>query len=134
MDNESNKAALRITNMFDCDVSYLIDGINIDRPFDAMSLTCDLYMIFGNFHIFFNSEPISDQENTYKIDTFLLAAALPELQLPITRTLCLTSDQSIGLLLYPLLILHRAITCILHLSSTGACFNGILWDMMKLGT
>ncbi|KAK2773622.1 hypothetical protein FQN52_004522 [Onygenales sp. PD_12] len=37
MIHDSKKAALMILNMFDCDITHLIDGINIDRPLNAIS-------------------------------------------------------------------------------------------------
>ncbi|OAX80255.1 hypothetical protein ACJ72_05415 [Emergomyces africanus] len=52
--SDSKKAALMILNMFDCDVSHMIDDGNIDRPFNAMSLTPSLHTDFGNFLIFLN--------------------------------------------------------------------------------
>ncbi|EAS27843.3 uncharacterized protein CIMG_09047 [Coccidioides immitis RS] len=129
--SESKKAAVMILNMFDCDVSLLIDGTNIDRAFNAMTLARDLHTIFGNFQIYF--EPVPNQEHTYQIDTFLPAAALPEFRFPITRTLHLTDDRSIDPPLARLLALHRAIAYILHLSGAGEYIDKILRDMEELG-
>lgn len=39
--------------MLDCDVSHLIDGVNIDRPFNAMSLTPNYHDAFGSFKVYF---------------------------------------------------------------------------------
>ncbi|KMU87449.1 hypothetical protein CIHG_05244 [Coccidioides immitis H538.4] len=129
--SESKKAAVMILNMFDCDVSLLIDGTNIDRAFNAMTLARDLHTIFGNFQIYF--EPVPNQEHTYQIDTFLPAAALPEFRFPITRTLHLTDDRSIDPPVARLLALHRAIAYILHLSGAGEYIDKILRDMEELG-
>lgn len=41
--------------MIDCDVSHLIDGPNIDRPFNAMTLTKDLHSYFGAFKLYFEA-------------------------------------------------------------------------------
>ncbi|PGH00919.1 hypothetical protein AJ79_08074 [Helicocarpus griseus UAMH5409] len=127
--SDSQKAALMILNMFDCDVSHIIGGVNIDRPFNAMSLTPDLHTDFGNFSVFF--EPVLDQEHTYQIDTFLPAGILPAL--PVTRTLYLTSDRSIDPPSPRLLAIHRPIAYILHLSGAGDYIDKILQDMEEIG-
>ncbi|PGG97452.1 hypothetical protein GX51_07315 [Blastomyces parvus] len=126
--SNSKKAALMVLNMFDCDVSNMIDGVNIDRPFNAMSLTHDFHIDFNNFSVFF--EPVPDQEHTYRIDTFLPAGILP---LPVTRTLYLTSDQSIEPPSPRLLAIHRAIAYILRLSGAGEYIDKILQDMEEMG-
>lgn len=118
-----------ILNMFDCDVSHLIDGVNIDRPFNAMSLTRDLHTHFGNFTVFFESVP--GQEHTYRIDTFLPPGILPDI--PVTRTLYLTNNRSIEPPSPRLLALHHAIACILHLSGAGEYIDNILREMEETG-
>ncbi|OJD20479.1 hypothetical protein ACJ73_08186 [Blastomyces percursus] len=127
--DDSKKAALMILNMFDCDVSHLVDGVNIDRPFNAMSLTHDLHAHFGNFKVFF--EPVPGQEHTYRIDTFLPPGILQDI--PVTRTLYLTDDRSIDPPSPRLLALHRAIAHILHLSGAGEYIDNILRDMEETG-
>ncbi|KAK2812806.1 hypothetical protein FQN50_001135 [Emmonsiellopsis sp. PD_5] len=127
--NDSKKAALMILNMFDCDVAHLIDGINIDRPLNAISLTRDLHTHFGNFTVFF--EPVPGQEHTYRIDTFLPQGILPGT--PITRTLYLTDDRSIEPPSPRLLAVHRAIAYILHLSGAGGYIDNIFRDMEQMG-
>ncbi|EQL29810.1 hypothetical protein BDFG_07621 [Blastomyces dermatitidis ATCC 26199] len=127
--DDSKKAALMILNMFDCDVSHLIDGVNIDRPFNAMSLTRDLHTHFGNFTVFFEAVP--DQEHTYRIDTFLPPGILPDI--PVTRILYLINDRSIEPPSPRLLALHHAIARILHLSGAGEYIDNILRDMEETG-
>lgn len=70
-------------NMLDCDVSHLIDGPNIDRPFNAITLTSDMHYYFGDFKVLF--EAIPNQEHTYQIDTFLYYDLFSEVQFPVTE-------------------------------------------------
>ncbi|KAL2380520.1 hypothetical protein RJZ90_004552 [Blastomyces dermatitidis] len=121
----SKKAALMILHMFDSDVSHLVDGIDIDQPFNAMSLTHDLHALFSNFKVFF--EPVPGQEHTYQIDTFLPPGILQDI--PVTCTLYLTDNQSIDPPSSRLLALHCAIAHILHLSGAGEYIDSILRDM-----
>ncbi|EER25929.1 hypothetical protein CPC735_043730 [Coccidioides posadasii C735 delta SOWgp] len=127
--SDSKKAALMILNMFDCDVSHLVDGINIDRPSNAISLTHDFHRHFGNFDVYF--EPVADQEHTYQIKSFLPSLALEGI--PVTRTLYLADDQSIDPPLPRLLAIHNAIAHILHLSGAGEYIDKILRDMEETG-
>jgi HNH endonuclease len=45
--------------MFDPDVIHLIEGPNIDRPINALTLTNYFYQLFDDFDIYF--EPTADQ-------------------------------------------------------------------------
>nr|KMM63939.1 hypothetical protein CPAG_00291 [Coccidioides posadasii RMSCC 3488] len=127
--DDSKKAALMILNMFDCNVSHLMDGNNIDRPFNAMSLTRDLHTHFGNFAVFFEAVP--GQAHTYQINTFLPPGILQDL--PVTRTFYLTNDRSIEPPSPRLLAIHHAIAHILHLSGVGEYIDNILRDMEETG-
>ncbi|KLJ09675.1 hypothetical protein EMPG_14904 [Blastomyces silverae] len=122
-------AALMILNMVDCDVSHLIDGINIDRPFNAISLTHDLHIDFGSFTVFFEAVP--GQEHTYQINTFIPPGILQDV--PVTRPLYLTNDKSIEPPSPQLLAIHRAIAYTLHLSGAGEYIDNILRDMEEIG-
>ncbi|TPX24825.1 hypothetical protein DIZ76_010269 [Coccidioides immitis] len=115
--------------MFDCNVSHLIDGNNIDRPFNAMSLTHDLHTHFGNFAVFFEAVP--GQAHTYQVNTFLPPGILQDL--PVTRTFYLTNDRSIEPPSPRLLAIHHAIAHILHLSGAGEYIDNILRDMEETG-
>ena len=56
--------------MFDSGVAHLIEGVEIDRPRNALTLTHKLHRLFGDFEIFF--QPVEGQEHhTYRIDSFL---------------------------------------------------------------
>ena len=115
--------------MFDTDVVHLIEGPDIDRPHNAMTLTHNLHQDFGDFQIYFEPE---EQANTYRISTFLPAAIHP--LLPITRELFLTEDQTIEPPSPRLLAIHRAIAHILHLSAAGAFIDRILDDLDQQAT
>ncbi|OAA50504.1 hypothetical protein NOR_00954 [Metarhizium rileyi] len=123
--DKSRIAALDILNMFDNNVVHLIEGAEIDRTRNAITLTPNLHWFFGAFEIFF--EPVENMVNTYKIDTFLPYEALNNL-LPQTRTLFVTEQRTIDPPSPRLLAIHRAIAHILHLSAAGLYIERILQD------
>lgn len=116
--------------MFDTDVAHLIEGSEIDRPRNAMTLTNNLHLFFGDFQIFF--KPIEGSSNTYRIDTFLPHAALNNM-LPVTRTLFVTHERTIEPPSPRLLGVHCAIAHILHFSAAGAYIDKILEDTAGSG-
>ncbi|KND85078.1 hypothetical protein TOPH_09300, partial [Tolypocladium ophioglossoides CBS 100239] len=91
--DSSRAAARKILNMFDKDVTNLIDGAEIDRPRNAITLTFDLHRDFGDFQIFFTPSE-GEPPHTYRIDTFIPPMLLQNV-LPITRTLFLTENRTI---------------------------------------
>lgn len=111
--------------MFDSGVIHLIEGNDIDRPRNAITLTGDFHHYFGNFDVFFESLP--DQEHTYRVRSFIHPAILPDL--PVVRTLYLTENRTIEPPSPRLLTLHCAIAHILHLSGAGDYIREILRDM-----
>ncbi|KAM3552373.1 hypothetical protein MY1884_007233 [Beauveria asiatica] len=121
--DSSREGALQILNMFDTDVVHFIEGPDIDRPRNAMTLTHNLHQDFGDFQIYFEPEA---QANTYRINTFLPAAI--HNFLPVTRELFLTEDRTIEPPSPRFLAIHRAIAHILHLSAAGAFIDTILDD------
>ncbi|KAF2452499.1 hypothetical protein BDY21DRAFT_312010 [Lineolata rhizophorae] len=125
----SKQAALAILNMFDSGIGHLIEGANIDQPHNALTLTADLHELFGDFRIYFTS---TEQEHSYRIDSFLPPALLP-IHLPVTRTLYLTPNRTIDPPLPRLLAIHRAIAHILHLSAAGQYIDRILRDVEETG-
>jgi hypothetical protein len=120
--NESRKAAIAILNMFDIGVIHLIEGTDINRPRNAITLSLEMHRRFGHFDIFF--EGVADAPpHTYRIHTFLPWLA----NFPITRTLFI--HPSIDPPSERLLALHSAIGHILHLSGAGDYIQAILDDM-----
>ena len=114
--------------MFDSGVAHIIQGPNIDRPFNALTLTPDIHHWFGNFDIFF--EPVVSQPGTYRIDSFLEPQLAGD-DFPVTRTLYLTDNHTIDPPLPRLLALHSAIAHILHLSAAGDYIDKLLRDMER---
>jgi hypothetical protein len=101
--------ALKILNMFDPGVVHLIDGSNIDRPTNAITLTTKFHRFFGDFEIYF--EPTTQKPHTYKIiltqsQNLLL---LRDLTFPITHTLYLTDKHIIDPPSPRLFVIRRAI-------------------------
>lgn len=113
--------------MFDHGVANLIGGLEIDRPFNAITLTPSLHRDFGNFDMYF--EPTQNQTNspphTYTIDT-LEVPEVRDRMFPITRSLYLTPTHTIDPPSPRLLTLHRAIAYVLHLSGAGDYISEIL--------
>ena len=111
--------------MFDNGVIYLIEGTDINRPRNALTLSLDMHRLFGQFDIFF--QPVANAApHTYRICTFLPWIAN---QFPITRTLFM--HPSVDPPSERLLALHSAIGHILHLSGAGDYIQAILDDMEK---
>ena len=124
-----------ILNMFDHGVVHLIEGANIDRPINALTLSRDYHLLFGDFTVYF--EPIDDapQPHTYKISSFLPAGmSTPFVPLPITRTLFVSDGCTIDPPSPRLLAVHRAIAHILHLSAAGEYIDKILNDGEEIAT
>lgn len=116
--------------MYDLEVVYLIEGIDIDRPFNAITLTQDMHDSFGRFDIFFESVygPGTD-DHTYRINAF--DPDLVSFSLPITRTLY-NADPNIDMPSARLLALHSAIGHILHLSGGGRYIDSLFREMEDL--
>jgi len=121
--DEAKKTAIAILNMFDLGVVHLIEVTEINRPYNAITLSSIMHLFFGNYKIFFKGT--GDDPHTYQIGTFLHPEVLR--LLPVTRTLFthLTIDPPSR----RLLALHYAIAHILHLSGAGDYIDRILRDM-----
>jgi hypothetical protein len=118
--------------MFDVGVAELIQGPEIDRPRNALTLTHGFHQWFGDFQVFF--EPVPGGDHTYTIrtlvseDYFFRRPALP-----ITRELYLTPERTIEPPSRRLLAVHCAIARILHLSGAGEYIDKIFRDMEEHG-
>ncbi len=64
----ARKAAITILNMFDVGVIHIIKGTDIDRPYNAITLTLEMHRLFGNFDIFL--ERVTETPHTYNIKPF----------------------------------------------------------------
>ena len=109
--------------MFDDGVVHLIDGIDIDRPRNAITLTHDFHQLFGNFEVYF--EPRGKQQHTYQIES-IRTGILRHRIFPVDRTLFLTDTRTIDPPSRRLLAVHSAIAHILHLSAAGRHIDQIL--------
>ncbi|OTB04374.1 hypothetical protein M426DRAFT_157598 [Hypoxylon sp. CI-4A] len=108
-------------------VCFALEGADIDRPRNAITLTHTLHYHFGGFKIFF--EPDNQQPHTYRINSFLPRYISRDLGLPTTRMLYLTSTRTIDPPSPRLLAVHRAIAHILHFSAVGEYIDKLLRDM-----
>ncbi|CAG1986080.1 unnamed protein product [Fusarium graminearum] len=113
--------------MFDNGVAHLIEGVDIDRPTNALTLTLSHHVSFGDFRVYF--EPVGETHK-YRIGTFLPAGLAEDV--PVTRTL-FTEDRSIDPPSARLLAVHRAIAHILHLSAAGDYIDHVLRDVDEFG-
>ncbi|EEQ34601.1 conserved hypothetical protein [Microsporum canis CBS 113480] len=127
---EPKKTALAILNMFDYDVGHLINGTDIDRPPNVLSLTPKCRTAFGNFDIYL--EAVADQEHTYRIKTFSPTQEMLY-GLPVTRKLFLSENYTVEPPSPRLLALHSAIAHVLHLSGAGEYIDKILGDFEDTG-
>ncbi len=123
--NQSREAALAILNMFDSGVAHIINGMDIDRPRNALTLTLRFHQLFGAFDVYLT--PVPDTYNTYRIESFLPPPMA--IGLPVTRALFVTDTQTIDPPSPRLLAVHRAIAHILHLSGAGFYIDRVLRDM-----
>ncbi|OAX80986.1 hypothetical protein ACJ72_04674 [Emergomyces africanus] len=129
---QTKEAAIAILNMFDSGVAHVIEGCEIDRSFNAISLTPTLHSLFGDFQIFF--EPVSTElPLTYTISSYLSPLLLRDPKLPVTREVYLSEDISIDPPLPRLLAIHSAIVHILHLSAAGEYIDRLLRDQEQIG-
>ena len=114
--------------MFDVNVRHLIEGLNIDRPTNALTLTTKYHKRFGAFTTFFEETGVP---HTYRIDS-LLPTLLRQPPEPVTRTLFLSEDHTIDPPLPRLLALHAAVAKVLHMSGAGWHCDNILRDTEEL--
>ena len=112
--------------MFDDGVIHLIEGSDIDRPRNAITLTHDFHQLFGNFEVYFDSH--GNQPHTYRIDS-MTTGILRHRIFPVNRTLFLTETRTIDPPSPRLLAVHCAIAHILHLSAAGRHIDRILEDL-----
>ncbi|KEF50831.1 uncharacterized protein A1O9_13118 [Exophiala aquamarina CBS 119918] len=123
----SKRTALAILNMFDDGVVRLIEGNDIDRTRNAITLTMEFHQLFGRFEVYF--EPQGNQLHTYRIDSvredFMRHPILPIE----SRSLFLTDTRTIDPPSPRLLAIHAAIAHILYLSAAGSHIDCILDDL-----
>jgi len=67
---EGKKAVVAILNMFDLGVAHLIEGADINRLYNALTLSIRMHKFFGRYKIFFERLP-DTPSSTYRINSFL---------------------------------------------------------------
>jgi len=115
--------------MFDPGVIHQIEGVNIDRPYNALTLTHDLHQRFGDLTIYFEPAPNAAALHTYIIQRTTPYPFFRRPKLPLTRTLFTTFDRTIDPPSSRLLAIHRACSLILHLSGAAEFVNKVIRDM-----
>ncbi|KAI2787034.1 hypothetical protein POX_f07389 [Penicillium oxalicum] len=129
--SDSKKNALRILDMFDLGIIYLIDGPKIDSRINALTLTLDYYRLFGEFQIYFERTGTRHQ---YRIDSTERSPFLLDPLFPVTRLLTLSPYRTVDPPSSRLLDVHRAIALIMKLSGAGEYIESVLRDMEELNT
>ncbi|KAJ5798999.1 uncharacterized protein N7503_006504 [Penicillium pulvis] len=108
--SDLKKNVLRILDMFDPGIGHLINGLKIDSPLNALTLTLDYH----------------------RIDLIEQRPFLRDPLFPVTRSLTLSPHRTIDLLSARLLDVHRAIAHIINMSGAGEYIDKVLWDMEEL--
>ncbi|KGQ02727.1 hypothetical protein BBAD15_g12055 [Beauveria bassiana D1-5] len=118
--SESKKTALEILNMFDNNVAHLTNGVDVDQPHNAITLTLDLHRALRI------STSTARKSPTARIP--MKSGHFEELdsrKCCLSQGRCTSADQSINPPAPVLLALHRAIGHILHLSGAGEHIDDI---------
>ncbi|PYH39685.1 HNH endonuclease signature motif containing protein [Aspergillus neoniger CBS 115656] len=126
--SEARMNVFRILDMFDPGLSHLLDGPNIDRPFNALTLTNHYHRLFVEFQIYF--EP-TGRPHEYKIDSSE-TSFLRDPLFPVTRTPSLSPNGRIEPPDARLLRVHCAIAHILKLSGAGDYIEKVLRDLEEV--
>ena len=111
--------------MFDPGVIHLVDGANIDRSYNAITLSSGFHRRFGSLQIYFEAKPGLSHTYTIK-STILFLTYQPKV--PITRSLFITPEHTIDHPMPRLLAIHRACCLILHLSGAAEYVDKVLRD------
>ncbi|KAM0365043.1 hypothetical protein ACHAPK_009946 [Fusarium culmorum] len=125
---DSRITSLAIIDMLDDGAADLIEGILINRPGNALTLTSPLHVYFGDFNIFF--KPEGTVPHRYHVGTFLPPGFTDDV--PVNRTFSLT-EENIEPPSPRLLAIHCAIGHILHHSWAGGYIDDILEDAEEYG-
>jgi hypothetical protein len=112
--------------MFDDGIVHLIEGTDIDRSRNAITLTLDFDRLFGGFEVFF--EPMGSDPHTYWVD-FTTTDILRHRIFPVKCSLFLTNSRTIDPPSPRLLTVHSVIAYILCLSAAGRHIDKILKDL-----
>lgn len=117
--------------MFDPAVGYLIEGPDIDRSTNAITLTLFFHRRFGDFKVSFE-QTVDQVPHSYKIDYVDPNRRFGDPLLPINRQLHITADKNIDPPHPRLLAVHHAIARILYLSGAGNYIDRIIREMEEV--
>lgn len=106
--------------MFAPGIKRRIEGAQIDRPFNAISLSPTQHDLFGALHIYFH-EIQDSPPHTYAIKSFV-----PLHPFPVVRTLLSSPSRPVDMPDRQLLAIHKACAMILHLSGAGDYIERLL--------
>ena len=84
---------LHVLDMFDPGVVSQVEGVNINRPYNALTLTHDLYQRFGDLIIYFEPVSIAAVPHTYIILQTTSYSSFRRPQPPLTRILFTTPNR-----------------------------------------
>jgi hypothetical protein len=115
--------------MFDNGILPLIEGPEIDRPRNALTLTLDFHRLFGGFEVYF--EPTTQTPHTYRIDSTRSDITRNPIS-PVVRTFFMTATRTVDPPSARFLAVHRAIALILHASAAGRYIDRTLRDLDEL--
>jgi hypothetical protein len=116
-----------VFDMFHPGIMDRIGGINIDRPFNAISLSHDFHAMFGSFDLFFKEE--AGIPHRYTVDWWNDFPPGFRRGLPKIVDLRLTPGRTCDPPSPDFFAIHRAIGQILHLSGAGQVIEEILRDL-----
>lgn len=130
LQDHSQKFAITVLDMFDSDISALIDGVEIDTPKNALSLERSIHKAFGAFEIYFDE--VESNRHAYRVfshdEVISDVNGFPR-DVDFTNPMCQDIDPPSR----RLLAIHRAISEILHLSAAGQYIDEIFREMEEPG-
>ncbi|OQV11251.1 hypothetical protein CLAIMM_15113 [Cladophialophora immunda] len=125
--DESKRKALAILDMFDDGVVRLIEGSDIDRTRNAITLTMRFHRLFSRFQVYFERQ--GNQLYAYRIDPVRDNFVRRSILSIESRTLFTTGAKTIDPPSARFLAVHAAIARVLYLSGAGRHIDKILYDL-----
>ncbi|KAH0548328.1 hypothetical protein GP486_007985 [Trichoglossum hirsutum] len=123
-----------VMKMFHPEMEHLLNGVEIDRPFNAMTLTADLHRSFGNLRWYLEEDSHQPKQHTYLFkDSPGVRARVNPMFRPRDEgeRVQFVSANNTDLPEPGLLSLHRACARILGLSGAGEYIDKLLRDDEK---
>ena len=121
----------RILEMFDPGVVSLIEGRDIDRPSNALTLAVEEHKEFEILRLYLEQVPDEEPTHRYMLKRFPDPPARGIPQGGDIIVLRQSPDKSVDMPSRRLLAIHRACAIILHLSAAGDYVDDVLYDYKK---